>query len=215
MKECPVFMEPTWCVCASQGFWDDYNLEIGKYYPAKCVIVISKAYPNLRFCITFRTPATPRCKATLEGLKYEYDLSEVRDPWQVGGEDRTVYGSQMFEKVFSFPAEKFLRDINEKLIPLSEIVDGQKAFYNNDMEHFEANLTNLRDGWSMFANCKNLRTFTAEFPKLLNSHYMFSGCKQLESFSCDLPLIVSCERMFLLCENLLSFECSVPNAFEA
>lgn len=168
MKECPVFMEPTWCVCADKSFWNRYRLEASKKEDANCFVIISKTHPNVRFCITKGTRNTK----TVEGdyVIMKKDMEEFRDIWQIGGEDVRETGMGIAKLAFG-DITALLNNVLEKgkKVPFEEITDGNELFFDNKtLSSFNKNLIALTYGHYMFAGCNKLTSFTSNISSLTN-----------------------------------------------
>lgn len=74
-------MNPSWCVTAGAEHWHSNGLDSDE---ASCYLIFSKKYPNARFCIVINHEQ-PR-------------NSEVRDPWQCGGQ--AAYGLEVMRYIF-------------------------------------------------------------------------------------------------------------------
>ena len=95
-KENRFFMTPSWCIAGSekgQEYFNDYELTTEKGEKPLCYIFISKKYPNVRFCITLIKDSKETGNNSYDNDKIiipiinKFSLDEVRDPWQIGGED--------------------------------------------------------------------------------------------------------------------------------
>lgn len=83
MKSVPFFMNPSWCITAGERWWNSYKLSTSKDEIPKCYIIISKAYPNIRFCIVLEDNDTHIDKMTDESITIskKLEIRELRDPW--------------------------------------------------------------------------------------------------------------------------------------
>ena len=238
------FMAPSWCIAANKEFFEGYELETSENEKPLCYVFISKKYPNVRFCVVLIKEDKP-LKEILQGEKIKitnnpYILDEVRDPWQIGGEDIIKVGSEMMKLAFGPKVDETIKDICSSpeseitTLSFSELEDGERFFFNDKKNPFINgsfnNLTNghemfsdsdveqvnckfplLENAHDMFLNCKKLYEFTGDLPKLINGEGMFSECVSLKNFECkNLSELVNGERMFDNCEVLKKFECDLP-----
>lgn len=201
------FIVPTWCVAAGAGYFNNtYKLATKPDEKAKCYIIISKKYPNVRFCLTLKGK-----KAVLkDGIVNEIGvIGELRDPWQIGGSETERVGKEMMKLAFGEDeVEKILQKVLDLgSIKLSDVVDGKSMFHNNaDIHKLEDPMPNLKTGDSMFGICSSLKSVKADMPNLVNGRLMFTGCRKLRDFiDVDLSSLKNGEMMFSGCESLNMF----------
>ena len=121
------FVAPSWCVAADERYFNvRYNLKTKPDEKAKCYIVISKKYPNVRFCVVLDDSCSA---ATLkDGLVYQKaKIKELRDPWQIGADNEVVAGKEMMKAAFGEnEAKKILQKISDMgSMKLSDAVNGK------------------------------------------------------------------------------------------
>ena len=242
-KQTNFFMDPSWCVAKNERYFNGYKLETPKDEKPRCYVLISKKYPNVRFCITLRTEekALKEIFYKEEKIKVSnppYTLSEVRDPWQIGGSDPRKTGLKMMELAFGQQKiDKIIKDIcspETKMVPFSELEDGTNIFFKaSDIQSISSPFNNLINGnnmfkfssieklncnfpvleaaHDMFMRCGSLSEFTGNLPKLTDGIRMFYQCEMLETFDAPLPKLEKAEEMFYYCKNLKSFNSKLPN----
>lgn len=220
-KEDRFFMTPSWCVAANESYFETYNLHTEKNEKPRCYVIISKRYPNVRFCITLKCTN----KRIIRDKKVDNyviqdgsfnELGEVRDPWQIG--DKTDAGLKMIALAFGNTIEKALKNIKSDIIKnsmqISQLEKSDDFIKNIDkslIESLDKDFPNLIDGTEMFRNTHNLKKITSEFPKLQNGKLMFRDCYALENVQTKLPLLENGNSMFDRCQNLRKFEGDLPN----
>ena len=200
------FMAPSWCIAANNEHFDDHNLITSKDEKALCYVIISKKYPNVRFCITLKCS-----EAILKGdfVYQKAEIGEVRDTWQIGGSEKIETGLEMMRLAFG---EAETEKITQKILAgtvrrkLSNIVDGQLMFYENEnIDEITSPMLNLKKGKRMFKR-STLKKFASDMPKLEEGWEMFYKCYDLEAVSnIDLSSLTTGYQMFYDCENLREF----------
>lgn len=131
LKSAPFFMSPSWCVTANKNHWDVYNLSTEKNEQPKCYIIISKAYPNVRFCIVLNEERKV-CNIGSDSVTMINSMSirEFRDPWQIGGGNSMVdVGKNMMDLAFNKNnyVENIIKE-SKNNIKFKDIVDGKEMF---------------------------------------------------------------------------------------
>lgn len=160
MKTAPFFMNPSWCVTANKDYWDEYELSTEKKESPKCYIIISKQYPNVRFCITLDEETTAANKINSDSVTQVKtpNIEEFRDPWQIGGGDLSVEAGKEMAGLAFGKSEAIENIINGKItttIKFKDIVYGSK----------------------LFRKCADLGSWTADLPKLSYGEFMFDRYK--------------------------------------
>ena len=202
------FMAPSWCVAADDYYFTErYNLATEPHEKPKCYIIISKKYPNVRFCITLEGDGL-----TIEGdaICRKAKLQEVRDPWQIGGTKKKA-GLEMMSALFGENEVKKILQKVQNLVghkKISDIVNGESLFENNlNIVKLDKPFSNLKNGYSMFKYCTSLEEFKSDLPALVDGNLMFMGCTKLTEFSNnDLSSLKRGGGMFSNCEELWSFD---------
>lgn len=237
MKTAPFFMNPSWCVAANEDYWDEYDLSTEKKESPKCYIIISKQYPNVRFCITLEKKNELGKINSDSVTQVEIPtIEEFRDPWQIGGGDSTAeIGKEMAD--FAFGKSKVIENITAGIttttkfkdivygnslfrkctdltswtIDLPKLLIGECMFDGSSLTSFSADLPSLTDGYEMFSGCTNLSSFNSDLSKLDDANCMFYNCLKLTSFSAGLPILTAGHGMFTNCTSLTSFSEDLPN----
>ena len=214
-KEDRFFIVPTWCIAANERYFNKrYKLATNPDEKVKCYIIISKKYPNVRFCITLED-----AEFTIENdmIYKKAKLQEVRDPWQIGGVTKT--GIEMMSLAFGEnKVKKLLQNAlnfgHEQKI--SNIVDGELLLHaNNNIVKIDKPFPNLKNGKSMFKYCTRLEEFNSDLSALENGEFMFSGCNRLKNFSGgDLASLKNGVMMFANCEELDDFDIKKLSSLE-
>lgn len=217
------FMDPSWCVAKDKNWFDSYDLEVGDDEWPKCYVVISKLYPNLRFCIKTSNVHGYKIHFIEDGyIKVKIvhvDIDEIRDPWQIGGFDEKVdFGLDVMELAFGEnkidELIDYIKDKNKTVKVESktdDLQDGNNYFsYNSYIKVINSDFTNLTDGFNMFEECPNLRYFDGKLPKLKIGDSMFYNCEKLKSFNSEMPNLITSEMMFYGNINLKNFNCKLP-----
>lgn len=238
MKTAPFFMNPSWCVAANEDYWDEYELSTEKKESPKCYIIISKQYPNVRFCITFEK------KDVLDKINSDSVtqvetpvIEEFRDPWQIGGGNSIAeIGKEMAGLAFG-KSEAIENIINRRIpvttkfkdivygntlfrertdltswaIDLPKLSYGERMFERTSLTSFSADMPNLTDSYEMFSDCTSLSSFNSDLSKLDDANGMFYNCLKLTSFSASLPILTGGHSMFTKCISLTSFSEDLPN----
>lgn len=94
---------------------------------------------------------------------------------------------------------------------LSDLVDGSSLFYfaadgtGYGLTAFNADLSSLTNGTSMFASCYELTAFNSNLNSLTNGYYMFYCGRGLSNFNVKLSSLTNGNQMFSNCENLTTF----------
>lgn len=209
------FMDPSWCTAKNERFFKRYDLEVEENENAKCYVVISKLYPNLRFCIS--KGAGDDKMIFLDGDEItitENGIGEIRDPWQIGGTREPIeYGLQVMKLAFGEnKTDELLNEIKNSIgqketkIQSFEIQNGVEMFKENlSLKSFNHPLTKLENGTEMFKECQFLKTFNSSLPKLENGTEMFNYCISLQEFNVDMPQLKNGKRMFCGCYQLSDF----------
>ena len=217
------FMDPSWCVAKDKSWFSSYDLEVGDDEQPKCYVVISKLYPNLRFCIKTSNVHGYKIRFIEDGyIKAKIirvDIDEIRDPWQMGGFDEKVnFGLNVMELAFGEnKIDELIDHIKDKNKTVNvesktdDLQDGNNYFsYNSYIKVVKSDFSNLTDGFNMFEECPNLRYFDGKLPKLKIGDSMFYDCKKLKSFNSEMPNLITAEMMFYENINLKNFNCKLP-----
>lgn len=219
------FMDPSWCIAKNESYFDGYHLSVYKEELPRCYVIISKLYPNLRFCIQMKG------KPSFETYFIEGDdikiktvfrgpiAQEIRDPWQIGGiYDSYDFGLRVMELAFGKDEIKSLihdiekgREEIEDFCKVDELQNGSIQFSNNsDIKVINNNFTNLTDGSYMFNKCDSLKEFNGELPELKIGFCMFAETS-IETFDVDLIQLKEGNNMFANCKKLKLFNSEIPN----
>lgn len=211
------FMTPSWCVAGSENgsyYFDRYQLNTKQNEPAKMYVIISKAFPNVRFAITLKQNMICRDN----GIDMEGKIGECRDTWQTGDKQETglrmmraMFGKDVIDKIINDILSKIsVKDINNKIVDVDKI-SGMRESIDSMDDRFVMNVDfpNLENGESMFSNI-GLRSFNGKLPKLMNGKKMFS-VNGITSFENDLPNLTNGSHMFEGCSKLKSFKSKTPS----
>ena len=215
------FMAPSWCVAANKEYFDGYKLKTEKTEKPLCYVFISKKYPNVRFCVVFG------CGGDSEDLKLvkkdndvvikdTIKIREIRDTWQIGGDDKIDCGLGMMKYAFGYKIKNIIDNLLEErdekiLMKTSDIKYGEQFFSHNEhITTIYGDFSNLKNGNDMFSSCKNLTSIESTFPALSESISMFSQCAGLTSINKKLPSLVYGNYMFDGCYNLTNAILDTP-----
>ena len=73
MKSAKFFMSPSWCIAADKTYWNEYELNCEPDESPRCWIIISKKWPNVRFCITLGENGDERAHAQLDKKRFRFN----------------------------------------------------------------------------------------------------------------------------------------------
>lgn len=214
MKSAPFFMNPTWCITADKDNWDVYCLTTEKEERPRCYIIISKHYPNVRFCIALGQDGE-NAVINSDSITMPFFVDELRDPWQIGGAKKIETGKEMIDLAFN--KNKVIENIaGDKpmniVIKFKDIINGYKLFSGRqDLTSWTADLPRLNDAFAMFANCSALTSFSGKLPNIIVSDSMFCRCTNLTSWNVALPNLKQAINMFCDCSALKIFSSDLSN----
>lgn len=239
MKTAPFFMSPSWCIAAKEGYWDDYRLNPDKDKNPKCYVIISKQWPNVRFCIALSNVSGINIEENGFELFGKKDILELRDTWQCGGDDAANTGMEMLK--IAFPdADKIIQNISHasaktidfaKFTNFNEITDfdqlKDELKYAFDDSAFQGNLEYAFDDQPYvykfnIKSLPNLRTasyglsderieeFTCDMPKVFDASFMFYYSRKLKKFSSNINSLINADKMFYNCTSLKTFTNPMP-----
>ena len=151
-------------------------------------------------------------------------ISEVRDPWQIGGTDELIEdGAKMMRLVFP-DADAILKKIggntqqgNVNHVQFTEPLSEMESFYDiwDELRDYELKefvfpampkCTNAEEAFMG----EKIRKFECNMPALKNATHMFYLCTKLQEYKGDLSNLEDGSRMFLQCESLKSFTEPLP-----
>lgn len=219
MKTAPFFMSPSWCIAANKDYWDEYRLDPDKDKNPKCYVIISKQWPNVRFCIALSNVSGINIEESGFELFGKKDILELRDTWQCGGDDAVHTGMEMLK--IAFPdADKIIQNISQaeakiigfakfRYINTNEITDFDQlkdelkyACYDNA---FQGNLEYAFDDqpYVYKFNIKSL-------PSLRIATYGLSD-ERIEEFTCDMPKLYDARFMFYYSTRLKKFSSNIES----
>lgn len=224
MKSAPYFMNPSWCICANKDrYWEDmYNIDPStNSEPARCYIVISKKWPNVRFCIvksSLKTEIEPNDDFSKLSYTNTFTLNEFRDPWQIQPknwqcDDSAIdVGYEIARLAFGNSPEinKLIETVTvEETVKTAALVNGFNMFGTNkrgvQLDNVEADLRLLKNGKNMFVN-NEFSSFEGDLSSLQYGESMFARCEELKKFGAVFGSLVDATGMFYHCGNLTEFD---------
>lgn len=223
-KEDRFYMRPSWCIAYGKHHFDHYHLETTEGEKPKCYVLISKAYPNVRFCISLWSGDVK--ENVIEGNKLFLQkanvikLAEVRDPWQTGGFDRVERGLKMLELAFGkdkidnfIKSITYRKEIGDKEVRnFNRMQVAKKTFYEEEnLTELNQNFSRLKRSELMCFSCNNLVSINSNFPVLEEDRNSFMKCSKLHSFKGNLNSLKKMQGTFDMCTNLEVFDAKLPS----
>lgn len=223
-KENRFYIRPSWCIAYGRQYFNLYHLKTNADEKPRCYVLISKVYPNIRFCITLWHGDIK--EKVIEGSQLfsqkvnVLKLKEVRDPWQIGGANEIDTGLKMLELAFGKDkVDNLIKSItyrkelsNRRAINLNRIQVAKKTFYGEEnLTELNQNFSRLKTSELMCHGCINLNSVNSNFPVLEEDRESFIRCTKLHSFTGNLDSLKKMRGTFNLCKNLEVFNSKLPN----
>ena len=147
-----------------------------------------------------------------------YYCTSVSDMESASGDYKTAYiingvwnehlsdltdGTGLFLRTYEANGTRFTKFNAD----LSSLVTGESMFDTcYDLTAFDSNLNALENGFYMFNDCSSLTSFNVNLPSLTRGYNMFAGCRNLTTFNSNLSNLTQGSYMLYACSALTTFD---------
>lgn len=210
-KTAPFFIRPTWCISGTvhgKKSFVNHDIETKGTEVAKCYIIISKEYPNLRFCVITDYETVKTKEGRNRRIVHAKDICDALQA-------KISRGSLFDRNSFFYKSLTTVCDDdnnNNSDTFKDNVTNSIKALVDSHMARGE-NFSKLTDGTYYFKDRNDIESFTISLPNLKTAKGMFQG-SSIKNIKMPLLKLQDAEAMFMN-SDIIDVMLEIPSLYKA